>query len=470
MSYLGVDSDLMLGNWWHPSKPDKQVCGLLLREKSKFLLKLDGDIYPEQNIWDGENLDIVLGRLRNGKKIALFDLSVFGEHKERWVDGVREEFVKDYLVDRVIIGKHFSELSTVKINRFRIHYSNLEKWMDSQIFKIYPKCYDEQGFSINNLMVKHRMPEITKVGINNDDLSFYFTSSCSIDVKRDTHAKLEHTSFVVFESISGQNLDYFEGIAEDFKMILSLLMQHPVSIMEAAFCLNEENSILDDYYPILYANKSTITTKYTRGFYNSLSYRILTRNNMDYFTVIIQNWFKYRDLLESTLRLYTAGLFVPEMYREFHFLSLIQAIESYARAILRDNNKYMTEEDYSNWMNREIVPIINEARNKSIITKSHKDSLMGALKHGYEYSLRKYLKVILNELCDYDNCLKDRIDDIKLFIGRIVDIRNTLTHNDPNSESVNVDSSEFQEDIYLRSKVIVTRILWKRSRFAIIFS
>ncbi len=86
------------------------------------------------------------------------------------------------------------------------------------------------------------------------------------------------------------------------------------------------------------------------------------------------------------------------------------------------------------------------------IENSHRDSLKGRIKYGHEFSQRKRIKFLLDEV--WEGGLDKFIDDKNIFINKVINTRNYLIHYDSASESKAVGGSEIHY-IAERLKIIL---------------
>jgi hypothetical protein len=134
------------------------------------------------------------------------------------------------------------------------------------------------------------------------------------------------------------------------------------------------------------------------------------------FGSFLRNWFTKAELLEPVYDLYFGTLYNPGQYLTNQFLNLVQAIESYHRRTVGNNE--LPEEDHR----------IRIAEILITTPANHKEWLKEELKWSNELSLRKRLKSMLKSCPE---ALRNAIENEDLFINRTIDTRNYWTHFDP---------------------------------------
>src|SRR3989344_8745083 len=112
------------GLWWEPEKEDKQFHGVLKFEENNINLFLEDYNSSQEIRFDREKYDILLGRFIDGKDVTLFNCDKIG-FKSSIIGGT----IKKILVERVIIGKHFSRKDLLKFNEVNVHFDLLDEWI-----------------------------------------------------------------------------------------------------------------------------------------------------------------------------------------------------------------------------------------------------------------------------------------------------------------------------------------------------
>lgn len=118
------------------------------------------------------------------------------------------------------------------------------------------------------------------------------------------------------------------------------------------------------------------------------------------------------------------------IYRKPQFLSFTRALEAYHRN--RYDDVYLTPEEYEPIKQALIDAIPDD------VERSHQDKLKAMMEYGYEFSLRKRLKMICDEILgEYKEIVKKLLGDSNSFVDKVTATRNYLTHN-PKERSENV--------------------------------
>lgn len=168
------------------------------------------------------------------------------------------------------------------------------------------------------------------------------------------------------------------------------------------------------------------------------------------FGKVFSEWLKKSLSLATVYELFFVTFFEPKILPRFHFLSSIQAVESFHRIVY--GGKYMAQEDFDKLANqiKESLP--------AEITGELRVSMKNRVGHGNEPSLRKRLTKTLQTL--EPDTLGMFTGNIKRFAERIVNTRNYLTHNDESGKGDATPENELRPAS--RKMLILCRLLLLR--------
>jgi len=167
-------------------------------------------------------------------------------------------------------------------------------------------------------------------------------------------------------------------------------------------------------------------------------------------TEVLSLWFTKASGLRSVYDLFFGTFYNPGMYLQFHFLSLMQALESFHR--VTKGGKYLSNDDWKPFRSTLANAIPAE------LDSGHRDSLKSRIKYGNEYSLRKRIGELIESL---DEQTLSRLSPTnKYFTGVLVDTRNYLTHYDDELKDVALKNA----DLYWanqRLRILISLLLLK---------
>ena len=163
----------------------------------------------------------------------------------------------------------------------------------------------------------------------------------------------------------------------------------------------------------------------------------------------VASWLANYDEIEEQIDLIVETILSPGMYREFRWLMLTQAIESFHRKTI--GGSYMETETYLETVAREIKGSI-----PSNLPRDHRESLKSKIDFGYEYSMNRRLKDFLSAL---PNGLVDRLlqklggIERKVFTNRVKETRNYYTHYDQAMDKLS-DSEQDEYSVVLKQLML----------------
>ncbi len=397
------------GYWWLPNRPQTKISGTLTFNPDEgAILDLEGSF---KDIGDLNRLlrpEVILGASLDGKNITL--LNCVETKTKLYVPGY---LTMSFFAVVVLVGAHFQRADIIKFKKLSIHYSYLDEWVNISGFNI-------QRRSQTQTQVEYKLPRPIQITGGDDyEISINFRAKPYFAMPK--KVSIEQKAFINIEFSEERSFDEYLNLMDHIRNFLSLGVTEPVYplAIEGITELNKE--VIKDkvYYPPvkIFAEQPDIPT----------TLRILHPSNMlftfndisDKFGMLLKNWFKKADLLEPVYSLYFGTLYNPRMYPEHRFLSLIQAIESFHQRV--HGGKYLSDDDdYGRIRDVLVNAIPND------VMRDFRESLKNKIKYGNEYSLGKRLKEIFVK---YQENLKF-IENKDIFIRKIVDTRNYLTHYD----------------------------------------
>ena len=390
------------GDWWFPESPERKVKGKLKFDpKEGASLYLVGSKEDLATIVGISKPEIILGFSTDGKKITLYDslLSKSSVH----VPGMIEQW---FYVTYVFVGTHFHKAEDIKFKSANIRFSYLDDWVDVSGFKI--GLLKKGGYSI-----RYKLPKDFRAKISNDlkvNISFGAKYPALYGVQKEVYAKQEAWIRIIPSEV--KTLEYFLLAIHHIQDFLTLVISEPVYPLYIKADIESEElavSFVNIFYrlPRIADISRTLYPQEMLFAFEDISKQ---------FGFLLRNWFRKRELLSSVSDLYLGVLYAGEIYLNNEFLNLVQAIESYHRRTMK--NYELPEAEHK----KRVAEILNA------VSSEHRRWLKEELKYSNEPNLRKRLRGILES----SQMVSDElITNKKLFINKIVDTRNYLTHFDP---------------------------------------
>jgi hypothetical protein len=432
------------GIWWLPENPENRVTGQLSFNKDEDpLLELLGALNPRETFSSGADFqpEIILGITTDGNLCTLYkNIGIGRSHSFPGIS--RERFRSQYL----FFGKHFSTGEEIKFSSYRVNYTNLEEWMGKSPFDLEILKEEEK---VKKYSAHYTYPDVVEINI--PSLNSNFCAVSTLDTHTDYKTiTFHHRSYLRFHPASSQHFDWYWDLLYDMRNLLTLMigeLVHPIKVQAYIDKLEDEDDktkveIVDIYFRQPYAKP----TKRVASSEMLITLPFIQGTSSDLF----ETWFSNREKFRSVYDLFFGYLYRSDMYVQFRFLSLMQALEGFHR--VTRPGKYLSSDEYEKYR------IILIAALPEDMPGDLKDALKSRIKYGNEYSLRKRLNELFNDVGDNLRALVS--PNYREFIGRVVDNRNYLTHYDEESREQEPDITMLFFDCQ-RLRIFLTILLLK---------
>lgn len=442
------------GYWWFPNKPDKKVTGSLSIDRREGIeVKTISSLLPRQDLFSGQidllSKEILLGKTVDGRFITLVGINC-----TNWNSNSDESSLDlstyTYTASQAIVGeRHFLSKSEIIFSSAEVRFSLLDEWLCKSGFTFKDE-HDEKGHP-TKFNIEYEYPEVLKFDIDSIDAEFktnYIFNRNKINLQW----QLAHKSFLRLTPVQPQTFDWYSKRFDDLRKFLIVMTGFPISTGEIV-------GYGDEFY--IYSG-SDIKAKEQFQVYVRLSNSFLDTNNKHpaellinlpllgtELDTVLNTWFQKSEILDPAVILYVATLSIDLGYSEFRLLNYAQGLEALHRRVF--GGKYITDDEYEPIANVLIKSIPGE------VARDHRSSLEGRIKYGHEFSQRKRIKLLLDDV--WTGCLDEFIEDKNTFVDKVVNTRNYLIHFDPISASKAVFGTEI---FYVAERLrilLVTHIL-----------
>lgn len=406
------------GYWWLPSHPEdeEKIRGSLsFSAGQEIKLVLDSSLqlkYP-QEIELFSNIPLIYGESLNGtKRITVCNCREISTG----TDGVT------IICSNFYSGNEQVEPESTKFKSVVVKFTYLESFIERRAIK----------YQFTKNMKKHSLKYHKQADIITKISDFQF----EVRIKKDFNFELKEFSgsldtweCVEITPKTPQNFQWFFDRINKIKILLSILIRYPVMITQTQFESEHKVNLTDDFF-----------SKYNSGinYYHRHTYypdKVIWPSRIpfnfrvieNYWNAILNSWLADNGNLETCSEILFGVISNQDAPIAFQFTTLLEAIESYQRGLR--TNYYLPEKDYDS-----IKEYLLNSINQGNITNSGLiEALKNKIKYGNEYSLRKRLTNLLNEIPEDVKVLITEND--QNFISRIVDTRNYLIHRDETLQS-----------------------------------
>jgi hypothetical protein len=422
----------LLGEFWLPESPERQVGGVARYSSERLTLSLTGSLRDSGALAPET---FILGAT-DGGLVTLQSLLPTGSNITNsggWV------FTRSqYVAQRLFIGAHFSSDADVRFQHVAFGFEALDPWRAQIPFEI-KSDKDEGGESITT--ATHRLPADTeRFQLPNDDASIEWDITFSRNLSAWSELKWKLRNGIRVEPKTPQPMEWFDGYQQDLRSLLSLLVGEPVAPTWTVGKLTDSPLANVGVY-------SRFTGKHgTRELHPAEM--LMSRQEVGArWQAIVGAWFENRDTLRSTTNLFFGTLYDDEWFLEFQFIALTQALETFHRQLF--GGDYVDDTTYE-----EIRLALTGAIPSSTPTDL-RAALKSRIKYGNQFSQRRRFKELLESLSPECHAI---VVDGEDFVGRIVEERNFLTHYD-DSDGFQPMSHHKLHEMVVRLRALLTLLL-----------
>jgi hypothetical protein len=404
------------GQWWLPNDTDDVVSGRLACSRGGSLsLSLNGVFRGAALAFETtSSVELLNGVLANGKFVTLV---------ECWLQ--RHTFgpypTATYSATFCYVGAHFATRESISFRRIFARFSGLEAWTNQRPFNIDTERQGERRVGVS-------YEPAQSVGFDYGPWAIAFLARYNVREDVGTSVTIDHRALLEIARDDSAPLDDFIEVHRSMQEFLSLMMGSPCYPLTIIGHSDVNKRQFEDgkvYYPDIEVIFD-LPTDFPKSFEKANSRDMLFP--MDHIGPdlkrYVTTWLDSRPKLQPVYNLYFATLFRPRVYLETLFLNIVQAVETYHRRVI--GGKYMPDDDYRNGLYLAFKAAIPQDFDKSFKTSL----LEGRLKYANEYSLRKRLTGLLEDLSDLSLPFALTKHQQDAFAEDVSNTRNYLTHYD----------------------------------------
>lgn len=424
------------GEWWLPNQIEIRIPGTLkFSQNEGAKLELIGSFKESKNRHIFTNPEIILGISSGGKIITLYRC-----FETESIVNIPGSLRSSFFVQTIFIGTHFNEIQETKFKKMRIHFSNLDEWINISGINIRS---EDKG-----CLIKYKMPESIEANIKNGFKILLNprmqTQSMSFAQKE---IKIQQKWDIVIEPINDKHFEDYIEIMYTIRNFLSLGISEVINPTNIEGIKETDNqpSRIEVFYKLPQLQVSRIKIPHEMLF----TFKSISSNFESY----IQNWYNLIESIRTLYDLYFGVLYSPKMYLRLQFLSLVQGIESYQRK--KGKMRY----------------IINPKKHKQQVEKilestysEFRDWLRMELSNSNQPSLQDRLRDIIDSNLQIFGDYLESHEDQYEFIRKVKDSRHFYIHGDKEDERKAIPEGELYPYIW-RLKILAEILLLKELGF-----
>lgn len=430
------------GYWWLPDNEENIVGGVVNYSPKDGIwletfsaLNIDPEYLGSDNVF---RPPVIHGTTTRGENITLrrcarnqYNLASQGQ-----ATGTPSE----YLVLEMVEGIHYDP-SEPEFTSVQATFPLMADWARiSGISRPTGSMIDdpEDGDSID---LHYEVPETISTDL--DDFTLSIRTDFSVNLNLTGGATIEEVPYVIIEPSSGE-LPYYEaleliGTFQDFLTLGTGKELQPEGIKGTIEDDDGDEIQVQVIHPLPGGPHDPDSM-------HPLKANFILGDIIEDIDNVVSQWFSHADELKPVFDSYFGVLYNSTLYAQNQFLALTRAVESYHRESYPD--KYLDEDDFGVFYEVMVESIPDD------LPDDFRDHLEGGtLKYANEYSLRKRLTLLTDELEEF---IEDYPWDIQDEVGPITDTRNYLTHHD---ESISGAEPDRLSDFILMLQAILETIL-----------
>ena len=412
------------GNWWLPETPNKKVHGSLTFDpEDGLVLRFFGHIGedPAPGVVFIDYHQIIHGETTEHEDVTLYRCNM-DEHNAGPLG--ENSFKPIFMLGGILCNS--GEL--MKFDAITLTFPGLESWLGESPFS---RARDEGYQVIKYKDVEHFQFDLPSVGASISSRNWMTLGS---SVASGWEESIEANPFLKFQFKNAMSIDEFYRLIIQIENLFTLMLRQPIASRKIFLwdaTLAEEKAVDEQGRPI--QRKAELVFP-QRGFEKE---RRLRRHDIlvkkahiptDALSSLFDIWFGNYDKMSPAYSLFFAGVYKPDLYVEFQFLALAQAVESFHR--ITQGGTFVDDKEYD-----EFAKAIRAAM--PVGTSSDlKQSFEEKIKYGNEVTLRRRIRELINGL---PKELRPFFpDNEREMVLAIVRLRNDLTHPDDKTPSLNI--------------------------------
>ena len=403
------------GEWYLPENPERRIHGILSYSVEHTKLQLDESFYPIEGMLGSSSTlktyPVIHGISSDGDAMTLLDAQQVAFSLNIRSSGFKNK--ETVISPLLLIGAKISVDHSFKEMNFRL--PGLQAWLSIPVIK---ESMDNDP-SNGNRVLTFRIHSISEQSIHirsiNSNVDWFSSWHSSHNPFKSIDFSV--SAWVTFRPDTPQKIAWYFDQLDKLATVLSFLAGTPMApdFIETPFG-DSHNKI---YIMATFYDVKCCSFCSPHEFFMP---RVAIGKELSH---VINRWYEVSTKVYAPSQLARSVLGSETLWPHVEFLSLMQALEGFHRALYDGN--YMTKEKYED---------ARKALGDSILptlSPDHISALKSRIKYGYQYSLRKRLDKLADSLPE--QIRRKILGNDGIIPSSWIDTRNYYTHWDEEDES-----------------------------------
>ncbi|MGH4038791.1 MAG: HEPN domain-containing protein [Sphaerochaeta sp.] len=421
---MRLNKDIIkMGKFWLATNSETIVIGKLsIRDGGKIKLEIFGDLHKIDHIFNNDIQPFRLCGLVDSLGDVTLDNCFYTKNN---ISNISNH---ELYVSKAYIGVLFEQDEEILFNSFIFKVEGIDKWVNIDGIKLIKEIspYDINSQNYNEtIKISYNTPKTISINLEEGIILKIIFNAKQNYTKVNRIIKsayISHETNFKLESKENKKSDEFISIAYKITNLLGFALNKEVCLLNIVATIKgfdrEQLGINKGPIPIKMYYESRPFSK-EKSKINSNDILFYFKDIQNRTELVFNNWLKAYDDINPTLNLYFSTKNGDYKIMEGRFLSLVQGLETFHRRT--SDKKQLDEIEFTN-----LKKIL-----LSSCPEKHKEFLSAKLQYANEVSLRTRIKDIIKPYSKYFGDNKN----INIFINKIVETRNYLTHYDKSNKN-----------------------------------
>jgi hypothetical protein len=394
------------GRFWLPEAPKQALHGTLRYADGRITLKLLGVFGSAPAGALTDDAEFILGSTERGPCTlwrswrSQANTTILAGEVEPYTSG------STWSTNRLFMGTHFVDVDGMLLSESRFAFEELPAWLARAPFNV--------DFTGGVVTARYQFPNNIAVPLLSQGATLRIDAGLTQSGNVFEELVLKQPVEVVIEVKEPRPYEWHHDRLRNLRALLGLLVGE--AVMPTRF-----RGVTADRRPVTVF--FSVTGDPSARSVHPAEMIFPYPRIADGFPEIAERWFALQAHLSVVVSLFFGTLYARGLPREFRFLALTQALETYHRR--RHPGLYVTEAEYE-----PVRAALTDAIPAGI-ESSLRQALTKRLEYGNEFALRRRLTDLLASLAGSSDAVTD---DPKVFVEAVVDERNYLTHYPPGED------------------------------------